>query len=77
VADELLGLIARIDRLTEQVKRSGGGLLLFHDLKRAVGELEERTRLYLGLPPDHEGEYPFAFRRVEDGTLVLVSVEPS
>jgi len=73
VADELLGLIARIDRLTEQVS----GLLLSYDLKRAVGEVEERTRLYLGLPLDPEGEHPFAFRRAEDGTLVLVSVEPS
>jgi hypothetical protein len=72
VADEIRSMIARIDRLTEQVKRSGGGLLLFHDLKRAVGELEERTRLYLGLPPDPEREYPYAFRWAEDGTLVLV-----
>ena len=46
----------------------------FRDLKRAVGELEERARLYLGLPPDPEGEDPFAFRRVEDGTLVLVGL---
>jgi len=39
---------------------------------RAVGELEERTRLYPRLPPDPDGEDPFAFGRVEDGTLVLV-----
>ena len=72
VADELLGLIARIDSLSEQGRGSGVGLLLFHDLKRAVDELEERVRLCLGLPPDPEREYPYAFRRAEDGTLVLV-----
>ncbi len=70
---EIQSLIARIDRLTEQVgEGSGGGLRQFRDLKGAVGELEERARLYLGLAPDPEGEDPCAFRRVEDGTLVLV-----
>lgn len=32
VPDEIQSLIARIDRLTEQVRGSGGGLLLFRDL---------------------------------------------
>jgi len=72
VPNEIQSLIARIDRLTEQVRGSGGELPLLHELKRAADELEERARLYLGLPPDPEGEDPFAFRRVEDGTLVLV-----
>ena len=65
-------MIAQIDRLTEQVRGSGGGLPFLHELKRATDELEERTRLYLGLPPDLESEDPVAFRRVEDGTLVVV-----
>jgi len=77
VADETQSLIARIDRLTERAKGSGGELPLLHELKRAVDELEERTRVYLGLVPDPEGEYPFAFRRAQDGTLVLVWVEHS
>lgn len=77
VADELLGLITRIDRLTEQVRGSGGGLPLLYQLERAVDDLEERTRLYLGLPPDPEREYPYAFRRAEDATLVLVWTEAS
>ena len=49
--DEIQSLIARIDRLTERVRGSGGGLPLFHDLERAVGELEERARLYLDSLP--------------------------
>ena len=32
VPDEIQSLIVRIDRLTEQVRGSGGGLLLFRDL---------------------------------------------
>ena len=76
VADEIRSVIARIDRLTEQV-RSSDGPYLFYELERAVDELEERTRLYLGLVPDPEGEDPFAFRLAEDGTLVLVWIERS
>jgi hypothetical protein len=33
------------------VRGSGGGLPLFHDLERAVGELEERARLHLDSLP--------------------------
>ena len=75
VADEIRSVIARIDRLTEQVRGPRGGLPLLYELERAVDDLEERTRLYLGLPPDPEREYPYAFRRAEDSTLVLVWTE--
>ena len=77
VADEILSMIARIDRLTEQVKGSGGGLPLLRELERAIDALEEQTRRYLGLLPDPAGEDPFAFRLAEDGTLVLVWIERS
>ena len=74
VPDEIQSLIARVDRLTEQGRGSGGGLPLFHDLERAVGELEERARLHLDSLPIRKREDPFAFRRVEDGTLALVGL---
>jgi hypothetical protein len=39
-----------------------------------ASEGQDCLRLYLGLPSDPEGEDPFAFRRVEAGTLVLVGL---
>lgn len=72
VPDQIRSVIARIDHLTEQIRGSGDGLRLLYELERAVIGLEERTRLYLGLVPHSEGEDPYAFRRAEDGTLVLV-----
>lgn len=72
VPDEIQSLIARIYRLTEQVRESGARLPVFHELQRAIDELEERTHLDLGFLPDPEGEYSFAFRRTEDGTVVVV-----
>ncbi|MFZ1060176.1 MAG: DUF169 domain-containing protein [Candidatus Rokuibacteriota bacterium] len=58
--DEIRSVIARVDRLSEQV-RSSDGPYLFYELERAVDDLEEWIRLYLGLVPDPEGEDPFAF----------------
>ena len=46
---EIQSLIARIDHLTEQVRGSGGGLLLFHDLKRAVRRVEDGTLVLVWL----------------------------
>ena len=77
VPDEIRSVIARIDHLTEQVRGSCDGLHLLYELERAMDDLEERTRLYLGLVPDSEGEDPYAFRRAEDETLVLVWTELS
>ena len=39
-----------------------------------ASEGQHCQRLYLGFPSDAEGEDPFAFRRVEAGTLVLVGL---
>ena len=72
--DEIRSVVARIDHLAEQVRRSDHGLRLLYELERAVEDLEQQTHLYLGLPPNPEGEYPYAFRRGEDESLVLVSM---
>lgn len=48
VADEIRSVIARLDRLSERVRGSGGGRPLLYELKRPTDELEERARLCSG-----------------------------